>query len=312
MFAGVISFLAATIQAGTPLLFATLGESITEKSGNLNLGVEGMMLMGAVVGFSVGLNTQNPILAILAALIAGGMGALIYAFLTVTLRANQVVTGLALSIFGGGFSGFMGQKLIGQTLPDSFKANFQALKIPLLGDIPFLGPVLFNHDIIVYLGYVTAILLGIYLKNTIKGLNLRVVGENPAAADAAGINVTLYKYVNIILGGALCGLGGAYLSLVTIPTWQDGVTAGRGWIAVALVIFVTWNPYKALFGAYLFGGLDIIGFRIQKYDIKIPQSIIDMLPYLVTVVVLIFISMKKSKENSPPKALGEAYFREDR
>lgn len=312
MIAGVISFLAATIQAGTPLLFATLGESLTEKAGNLNLGVEGMMLMGAVVGFSVGLSTQNPVLAVIAALIAGGLGALVYAFLTVTLRANQVVTGLALSIFGGGFSGFMGQKLIGQTLSDAFKANFQAVKIPLLGDIPFIGPVFFDHDVIVYLGYITAILLGIYIKNTIKGLNLRVVGENPAAADAAGINVSLYKYVNIVLGGALCGLGGAYLSLVTIPTWQDGVTAGRGWIAVALVIFVTWNPYKAIFGAFLFGGLDIIGFRIQKYDIKIPQSLIDMLPYLVTVVVLIFISMKKSKENSPPKALGEPYFREDR
>lgn len=309
---GFESFLGHAIQAGTPLLFATLGEGITEKSGNLNLGVEGMMLMGAVIGFQVGLTTENPIAALLGAMLAGALGGLIYAFLTVSLRANQVVSGLSLTIFGTGFSSFMGQKLVGQPVPEALKGTFATCKIPLLGDIPFLGPILFQQDIYVYLGYITAIALGIYMYNTRKGLNLRVVGENPAAADAAGINVVLYKYAHILLGGALCGLGGAYLSLVYVPAWQENVTAGRGWIAVALVIFTTWSPYKALLGSYLFGGLDIIGFRLQKYDIKVPQNIIDMLPYVVTIVVLIFISMKKSKENAPPKGLGNPYFREDR
>lgn len=307
-----VSFLAAAVGAGTPLLFATLGETITEKSGNLNLGVEGMMLVGAVVGFKMGLSTSNPLLALSGAVAAGALSALIFAFLTVTLRANQVVSGLSLTIFGTGFSSFMGKKFVGQTVPDAIKAFFTPVKIPLLGDIPFIGPVFFRQDAFVYLGYLLAICLGIYLYHSRKGLNLRTVGENPAAADAAGINVGLYKYFHILLGGALCGLGGAYLSLVYVPAWQDNVTAGRGWIAVALVIFATWNPYKALMGAYVFGGLDIIGFRIQKYNIRVSQYLIDMLPYIVTVLVLVIISVRKSKENAPPKGLGEAYFREDR
>jgi simple sugar transport system permease protein len=308
----VISFLHAAIVAGTPLLFATLGEIITERSGNLNLGVEGMMLMGAVLGFMVGLSTGNAALALLTAMIAGACGALIFAFLTITLRANQVVSGLTLTIFGTGFSDFIGQDLIGQIAPEGLRMFFRPFTIPLLGNIPFIGPVLFRQDVFVYLGYVVSILLGIYLYKTSKGLNLRSVGENPGAADAAGINVTLYKYLHTLLGGALCGLGGAYLSLVYVPALQEGVTAGRGWIAVALVIFATWNPYKALFGSYLFGGLDIIGFRIQGLGINVSQYFIDMLPYLVTITVLVVVSMRKSKEKAPPKALGSAYFREER
>jgi len=307
-----ISFLAAAIVAGTPLLFATIGEIITERSGNLNLGVEGMMLMGAVMGFMVGMMTGNAVLAILAAMVAGGCGAFIFAFLTITLRANQVVSGLTLTIFGTGFSNFVGQPLVGQIAPESIRMFFKPFAIPVLGKIPVLGPILFRQDAFVYLGYAAAILLGIYLYRTSKGLNLRAVGENPGGADAAGINVTLYKYAHTLLGGALCGLGGAYLSLVYVPAWQEGITAGRGWIAVALVIFATWNPYKALFGAYLFGGLDIIGFRMQGMGINVSQYFIDMLPYLVTIAVLVVVSMKKSMEKAPPKALGIAYFREER
>ncbi len=307
-----ISFFAAAVVAGTPLLFATLGEIMTERSGNLNLGVEGMMLMGAVMGFQIGLSTGNPAFALLAAMVAGAVGAAIFAFLTVTLRANQVVSGLSLTIFGTGFSSFAGQKLIGQVTPESIKAFFKPFSMPLLGDIPFLGPIFFRQDVFVYIGYITAIAFGIYLYKTNKGLNLRAIGENPGAADAAGINVTLYKYVHILIGGALCGLGGAYLSLVYVPAWQDYVTAGRGWIAVALVIFAAWNPYKALLGAYFFGGLDIIGFRIQGKGIHISQYLIDMLPYIVTIVVLVAVSLKKSKENSPPRSLGTPYFREER
>ncbi len=306
------SFFAAAIVAGTPLLFATLGEILTEKSGNLNLGVEGMMMMGAVMGFMVGLKTNSPILALLAAAIAGALGALIYAFLTVTLRANQVVAGLTLTIFGTGFASFVGQGLVGEITTPKIRQFFAPVEVPLLSQIPGIGQVLFKQDPFVYLGYFLAVFLGIYMYRTSKGLNLTAVGENPAAADVASISVSLYKYVHILLGGALCGLGGAYLSLVYVPAWQENITAGRGWIAVALVIFATWNPYKALFGAYLFGGLDIIGFRIQGSDLIVNQYLINMLPYLVTILVLVTISFRKSKENSPPAGLGVPYFREER
>jgi general nucleoside transport system permease protein len=308
----VISFLAAAIVAGTPLLFATLGEIITEKSGNLNLGVEGMMLMGAVTGFGVGLSTGNPILAMVSAAVAGGIGGLVFAFLTISLRANQVVTGLTLTIFGTGFASFMGKSFVGAMSPESVRMFFRPIDIPVLGSIPFIGPIFFRQDAFVYLSYITVIALGLYLYNTSKGLNLRAIGENPGAADAASINITLYKYLHILLGGALAGLGGAYLSLVYIPAWQEGVTAGRGWIAVALVIFAVWNPYKAIIGAYVFGGLDILGFRLQGTNIQISQYLLSMLPYLVTIGVLVVISMRKSKRNSPPKGLGIPYFREER
>ncbi len=303
--------LAGAVTAGTPLLFATLGEIITEKVGQLNLGVEGMMLIGAVIGFGAALSTGNPVIGMVAGMVAGAGGALIFAFLTITLRANQIVSGLSLTIFGTGFSSFLGQKMIGQALSDSIRNSFKPIKIPLLGDIPVIGSAFFHQNILVYAGYVAAILLGLYMYKTKMGLNMRTVGENPGAADTAGINVTRYKYLHILLGGALSGIAGAYMSMVTVPSWQEGVTGGRGWIAVALVIFVTWNPYKAMLGAYFFGGLSILGLYLQSH-VPIPQSIFDMLPYLVTIIVLIMISIKKSKENQPPKALGEPYFREER
>ncbi len=305
-----ISFFSAAVVAGTPLLFATLGEIVIEKAGNLNLGVEGMMLLGAVAGFIAGFRTENPIVALLAAMIAGALGALIYTYLTVTLRANQVVTGLTLTIFGTGVSSLLGQKVVGEIVPEAIKKFFVQTKIPLVGDIPVVGEIFFNQDIFIYFSYVITIALGIYLFKTNKGNNLKAVGENPAAADAASINVTLYKYVHIFLGGALCGLGGAYLSLVYVPAWQENITAGRGWIAVALVIFASWNPYKALLGAYLFGGLDILGFRITQTLIS--PYFLSMLPYLVTIIVLVMVSVKKSRKNSPPKGLSVPYFREER
>ncbi|MBX4258391.1 ABC transporter permease [Clostridium estertheticum] len=309
----ITTFLAAAVVAGTPLLFATLGELLTEKAGNLNLGVEGMMLMGSVIGFMAGVSTGNPIIAMIAAAIAGGFGALIYAFLTISLRANQVVCGLTLTIFGTGFSSMVGKNLIGQVTPNTIKNFFVIRKIPILGDIPFIGDIFFNHDVFVYFGYIMTILLFIYLYKTAKGLNTMAVGENPAAADAASINVTLYKYVNTLIGGALCGLGGAYLSLVYVPAWQENVTSGRGWIAVALVIFATWKPQKAIIGAYLFGGLDILGFRLQGLPgFEISQYLIDLLPYVVTIVILVIVSMRKSGKNSPPAGLSVPYFREER
>jgi len=307
-----ISFFAAAIVAGTPLLYAILGELITEKSGQLNLGVEGMMLMGAVIGFKMAIISGNPYLALLGAMAAGGFGALIYAVLTVTFRANQVVSGLTLTIFGTGFASFMGQGLMGEIVPPDMKLFFADFRIPILGDIPVVGHIFFNQGILVYTGYILTILAGLYLYRTQKGLNLRAVGENTAAADASGINVSLYKYVHVIIGGVLCGLAGAYLSLVYIPSWQENVTAGRGWIAIALVIFCKWNPYRVMMGAFLFGGLDIIGFRIQKYDFNISQYIIDLLPYIVTIVILILVSVRKSHSGSAPASLGVSYFREER
>jgi simple sugar transport system permease protein len=304
------SFLVAVIIAGTPLLFATLGELITEKAGNLNLGVEGMMLIGAVAGFGAGFITKNPVMAIVGAVIAGALSALIYGFLTITLRANQVVSGLALTIFGAGLSSYLGTNFIGQKMPENIITFYEPIKIPLLNKIPVLGQMFFSQDIFVYLGYIMAIVLGIYLYHTRTGLNLRAVGENPSAADSSGININLYKYIHILIGGALCGLGGAYLAVVEVPQWQENITAGRGWIAIALVIFCKWNPYKATIGAYLFGGLSIIGFRLQHLNIS--QNLLDMLPYLITIIVLVISSMKKSKENSPPKGLSIPYFREER
>ena len=306
------AFLVATISSGTPLLFATLGEILTEKVGNLNLGVEGMMMMGAAFAFIVGMSTGSPGLALLAGMAAGGGGALIYAFLTVSLRANQVVTGLSLTIFGAGVADFVCKSVTGQTLPTIVTGVFQRVKIPLIGDIPVIGEALFHQSILVYFGYVIAVIMWIYLWKTSAGLRARAVGENPGAADAGGIHVSANKYIHIVMGGMLAGIAGAYLSLYYSPTWQPGITGGMGWIAVALVIFSMWNPLRAIFGAYIFGALKIIGFQFQQLGIDIPAQFVDMLPYLVTVLVLIFISIRKSQKNPPPGSLGNEYFREKR
>lgn len=305
-------FLAATVVASTPLLFATLGEIITEKAGHLNLGVEGLMLMGAIMGFVAGYETGNPWMSILGAIMAGAIGSLIYSILTVSLRANQVVTGLTLTIFGTGFASFMGKNYVGMVVPQQIKDFFVSVHIPILGDIPFIGPIFFQRDIFIYFGYFITVISCLYLFKSGIGLNLRAVGESAASADASGINVNLYKYVHICLGGALCGLGGAYMSLVMMSVWQENVVAGRGWIAVALVIFASWNPLKAFLGAFLFGGLSILGFRFQSMGIHISQYWIDMLPYVATVVIIIVSSRKNKKENQPPADLGNSYFREER
>ena len=307
-----IDIFAAAITAGTPLLFATLGEIYTERVGNTNLGVEGMMIMGAVVGFSTGFLTQNAALALAGAVLAGSAGALIYAIITITLRANQIVTGLALTIFGTGFASFVGKPYVGKAAPEAIKNFFRVIEIPLLSDIPFIGEILFKHDVFVYLGYIVTFWTLIYFYKTRWGLNLRSIGESAASADASGINIDKYKYIHTIIGGALAGLGGAYLSLVTIPVWQEGVTGGRGWIAVALVIFASWKPIKAMFGALLFGGLDIIGFRLQGMGIHVSQYLIDMRPYLTTIVVLIISTRKNKPEDMPPADLSIPYFREER
>jgi general nucleoside transport system permease protein len=306
------NFLIAVVIAAMPLVYATLGELLCEKVGNLNLGVEGMMLMGAVMGFRVGLATNNPVLAVIAALLAGAVGAAMFAFLTVSLRANQVVTGLTLTIFGGGFAGLVGRDVVGVPLAIGIRDSFNTIPIPFLSDIPLIGKPLFDQDMLVYGGFLCVILLIFYFKRTRAGLNTRAVGENAAAADASGINVTLYKYANIIVGGALCGLGGAYMTLVTIPVWQENVVAGRGWIAVALVIFASWRPAKALLGALVFGALSILGYRLQAMGISVSQYLVDMIPYIATILIVIISTHKNRKEDLPPADLGNPYFREER
>lgn len=217
-----------------------------------------------------------------------------------------------LTIFGTGVSGLIGGWVSSEQIPQSVSSAFRPVEIPLLSKIPVLGEAVFSQDIYVWLGLVIAVLAYFYLNKTKLGLYVRAIGENPGAADASGINVTLHKYINILLGGFLCGLGGAYLSTAFLTTWQDNVTAGAGWIAVALIIFSTWNPLKAIFAAYLFGMLRGLNYKMQGWEIQIPSQFLTMLPYIATIIVLIFIAMRKKKENQPPKALGEAYFREER
>ncbi len=308
----IIYFLNAAVKAGTCLLFATLGEILSEKVGHLNLGVEGMMQMGAVIGFIAGFTSGNPYIALLAAALAGAIGALIYALLTVSFKANQVVTGLTLSIFGTGFATFFGKDYVGKKVPEAITTFFRPIELPLLSDIPGIGPVFFNHSVYVYLSYFLVIVVTIYLYKTKWGLNTRMIGENPAAADASGILVDRYKYFNILLSGALCGLGGAFLSLVYISIFPVNVVSGRGWIAVALVIFAMWNPVKAMLGAYFFGALDIAGFWLQQYDLPVSIYLFTALPYLATVFVLVFTSFQKRKNVKQPAWLGRNYFKEDR
>ena len=303
-------FLVAVVIASTPLLFATIGEIITEKAGHLNLGVEGMMLIGAISGFASGIITQNPILALLGAILGGMISSYIYAFLTVTLRANQIVSGLALTIFGQGISSYLGTNFVGKKMPKNIIEFYEPIKIPFLSKIPVIGNVFFNQDIFVYLSFVLAIVISIYLYKTKYGLNLIAIGENPKSADNAGVNINLYKYIHILLGGALCGLGGAYLSIVEVPVWQENITSGKGWIAIALVIFAKWNPLKAIYASFIFGGLSILGLRIQH--LNVPQSLLEALPYLFTIVILVISSIKKDNENGPPKGLSIPYFREER
>ncbi len=305
----IAAVLATGIVAGTPILFASLGELLSERAGVMNLGVEGMMLIGAVTGFAVDVYTQNQWAGLAAAMAAGGLMALIHAFLTITLKANQVVSGLALTIFGTGLSAYLGKPLIGIPAP----ATFKTVPVPLLSQIPWLGPIFFNHDLLVYLGFAVAAGCWFVLYKTKTGLILRASGENPGATDAAGINVFEVRYLAVACGGMLAGAAGAYLSLAYAPSWLENMTAGRGWIAVALVIFAMWNPARALFGAYIFGAIDALGFHLQTLGVMIPSFFLKMLPYLFTFVILIIVTREtKNRRVATPEALGVAYSREER
>ena len=299
-----ILILGRFLVAGTPLLLGTLGEAYAERSGNLNLGVEGMMSIGAVTGFAIANGTGNPWLGFLFAGFAGGMVSLIHAFVTISLRANQVVSGLALTMFGVGLSGLLGKSYVGISL----KARFEEAAFPLLKDIPLLGDVLFNRSPIFYLSVLLAIVLWYVLFRTKWGIAIRACGENPKAADAAGINVYAVQYWCVLIGGVMAGFAGAYLSLYYIPTWIEGMVAGRGWIVIALVILSQWNPLKAIASCYLFGSIYVLQYALQGTFLN--PTLLLMLPYLTAIVVLIIDSNTSIKQKlGAPSHLGEPFIK---
>ncbi len=309
------SILAIAIVAGTSLVYATIGEIYTERSGVLNLGLEGMMILGAVTAFAAAYHTGSAWAGVLAAALIAGIMGLIHAFLTISLRAEQVVTGLAITIAGTGLASFLGEKLgpNGGPLVGLIGPRFQKVAIPILSEIPILGA-LFRQDILVYIMYVFVAVSAFYLYKTRPGLHLRAVGENPQTADAMGVGVFGTRYLYTIVGGMLVGIGGAHLSLSYTPGWTENLTGGRGWIAIALVIFATWDPLRAVIGALLFGGINAIQFRLQAAGTTIPASLLNMLPYILTVVVLILVTWREglSKRIGAPAALGLPYNREER
>ncbi len=303
----VITILYAAIASGTIILYATIGEIITERSGILNLGVEGIMLMGAFFGFYVAYTTESLILAILGAALIGGLMGLIHAFMTISLQANQVVSGLALTMFGTGASAFFGVNMVGKTLTKSF----EAIPIPLLSKIPILGEIVFNHNILVYIAFILPLIVWFVFNRTRWGLALRSSGEEPLSSEIMGIKVIKVRYIATIVGGIFIGISGAYLSVAYSRLWVEGMTSGKGWITIALVIFANWNPLIAYGGAYLFGGLTQLGLNLQKFNIAFPIILLKSIPYVFTILFLLFISLKGKRSNLP-KALGESYFRESR
>ncbi len=274
-----------TLAAGTPLVFAALGELVTEKAGVLNLGVEGMMLVGAVAAFAAAATTGNAWLGVLAGIAAGAALSIVFAVLTLSLLANQVATGLALSLFGVGFSAFVGKGYVSVVIE-----GIKPLAVPGVTDVPFVGKLLFGHSPLVYISIALFFAIDRFLYRTRCGLVVRAVGEAPHSAHAIGYPVVRIRYLAVLFGGACAGLGGAYLAVAYTPLWTEGMTAGRGWIALALVVFATWKPRRVLAGAYLFGGVTLATFQAQASGVAVPSQLLAMLPYLATIVVLSLIS----------------------
>jgi simple sugar transport system permease protein len=299
----VIPTILTVISASTPLLLAALGELVTEKAGVLNLGIEGMMLAGAIAGFAVAIGTGSWVLAVLAAALAGALLAFLFGLLTLTLLANQVATGLALTIFGIGISALAGVEFVGTPY-----AGLPRLNIPGLSDLPVLGELLFAHDFLIYLSFFMVFAVAWFLTRTKAGLVLRAVGENHEAAHSIGYNVVRIRYLAVLFGGAMAGLGGGFLSLSYTPMWAENMTAGRGWIALALVVFATWKPGRALLGAYIFGGVTILQLHAQGIGVEIPSQVLSMLPYLATILVMVLISMDSSRiRQNAPACLGKVF-----
>ena len=309
---------ASAISYGTPLLFAALGELLAERSGVLNLGVEGMMLIGAVSGFWAVQTVGGPgwlslLGAVLVAAVAGAATSMIHAFLTISLRASQIVSGLALTIFAGasGLSSYIGH--VANLGGKPARYEFDAINVFGQQGAPVIGPILLHQNALTYFSWALVVLILFYLYRTRPGLHLRAVGESPATADAMGVNVAAYRYIHVVLGGALAGIGGAFFSLAITPGWIDGMTSGAGWIAIALVIFAFWRPELALVGAYLFGAFSSLGFTLQARQVHLPQEVFSSLPYLMTIVVLVLVSTGWARRRlGAPAALGVPYIREER
>jgi simple sugar transport system permease protein len=291
--------LASLIVAATPILLAALGELMVERAGVLNLGVEGMMITGAICGFAIAVNTGSPALGFVMAAVGGAALALLFALLTQVALANQVASGLALTLFGLGLSALLGQGYVGIKPPPTGK-----LDIPMLSDLPFLGRVVFGHDLMVYIALALVAAVWATLKYTRAGLILRAVGENHDAAHALGYKVVRVRILAILFGGACAGLGGAYISLVRVPQWTDGMTAGAGWIALALVVFASWKAGRVLLGAWLFGGITVLQLNLQAAGAAIPVDYLSMSPYLITILVLVIMSADKSRA---PASLGRTF-----
>lgn len=323
----ILVFIQKAIAQGIGILFGACGEIVTEKSGNLNLGIPGIMYVGGISGlmgaffYENGNSAPNAfvgfIISLICALVCSSLAGFIYSFLTITLRANQNVVGLALTTFGIGFGNFFGGSIsnlaggVGQ-ISVAVTASAYKAKIPILSNIPILGDIVFSYGILTYLSIIIAFCLSVFLKKSKKGLNLCAVGEDPATADAVGINVTKYKYIATISGGAISGLGGLYFVMEFLGgTWTNNGFGDRGWLAIALVIFALWKPMNAILGSFLFGALYICYIYIPGLT-RGTQELLKMLPYVVTIIVLIFTSIRNKKENQPPAALGQSYFREDR
>ncbi len=323
----ILTFITKAIGQGISILFGASGEIVTEKSGNLNLGIPGIMYMGGISGLMAAFfyekSTSHPngfiglIISLLATLAASALGGLIYSFLTISLRANQNVVGLALTTFGVGFGNFFGGSIsklaggVGQisvsTTADAYRAS-----IPVLSELPVVGKLLFSYGFLSYLSIIIAVALTYFLKRTRKGLNLRAVGESPATADAAGINVSKYKYIATVSGAAIAGLGGLYFVMEYLGgTWNNNGFGDRGWLAIALVILALWKPINVIWGSFLFGGLYILYIYLPGLT-RATQELCKMLPYVVTIIVLIITSKRNKVESQPPASLGEAYFREER
>jgi simple sugar transport system permease protein len=294
-----VLFIAGFFVAATPLIFAAIGEMVVEKTGVLNLGVEGMMIMGAICGFATAVETGSPLLGFAAAAVGGAVLSLLFAFLTQVMLANQVASGLALTLFGLGLSALLGQSYVGVKPPRLGDVNFGPL-----ADIPYFGPIFLSHDIIVYLGIALVTAVWAVLKFSRVGLILRAVGENHDAAHALGFKVKRVRTLAIMFGGACAGVGGAYISLIRVPQWTEGMTAGIGWIALALVVFASWRAFRVLLGAYLFGGLVQLQLNLQGAGVAIPVEYLAMSPYVITIVVLVFLSRVRSVA---PGSLGRIF-----
>jgi len=302
----IISVAQRTLVAGTPLLLGTIGEVICERSGILNLGVEGVMSIGAVTAFIITFYTGNPWLGMAAAIAAGALICVLHAFVSVSLQANQVVSGLALTMLGLGISGMVGKPFIGKPLV----VKMNDLPIPGLVEIPVIGPIFFDHSPFFYLAILLALLVWFVLENTSAGIKIRSAGENPVATEAQGINVYRIRYWAVIVGGAFYGMAGAHLSTSYSKSWIEGMTAGRGWIVIALTIFALWNPVRAMIGAFLFGGIFVLQYLLQP--LGIPPNFLAMLPYLSTLAVLFAGALKDQRKLSAPAMLAEPYRRGQR